>query len=287
VGKTAMLAEWIARWRDGKAICGHETNRPTAFYYIAADRQGASHTQWFDLAGVTDDIKFYSLADDLKFEINQLKNAHQAHDHFLYCFNQYNPIPGSHLFVDPVTPLFIAGNPNKARDVAVSMLRFSRLAADRQINITCIGHFGKQKGDPKEQYTRPQDRIAGSGAFSGFTDTQIYLVDPIPPKQPYHILGWNPRHTRAEDFPYTRNEQGLFVPYAGLVDESKDGKFDRPTQVMTLIPEGGITREDLFELAGPKFEISLSTLQRDLKLLLARKLIMCDAFGHYTRRKPS
>jgi hypothetical protein len=288
VGKTAMLADWCARWRDGRTICGHPTNRPTAFYYLAADRQWASHQQWFELVGFPD-IPAYSLADDTAFDIRQLLYSRNAHDHFLWCFNHLNPIPGSHVFIDPVSPLFIAGDPNRARDVAVSMLRFSRLCADRQINISCIAHFAKQKTDPKEQYTRPQDRIAGSGAFSGFTDTQIYLIDPVPPKQKWHILGWNPRHTEAETFHFKRNKQGLFVPYEGLVDEAKDGKHDRPTQVMTLIPDtdDGISLSDLFEKVQPAFEISLATLKRDLTVLLARGVIERTAWGRYKRRKLS
>lgn len=288
VGKTAILAEWCRRWRDGQTICGHPTNKPTAFYYIAADRQWASHAIWFNLAGFPE-IPFYSLADDTSFDIRQLVHARHAHDHFLLCFNKLDPIPGSHVFVDPVAPLFIAGDPNRSRDVAVSMLKFSRLAADRKINITCTAHFAKQKTDPKEQYTRPQDRIAGSGAFSGFSDTQIYLCDPNPPKQKYHLLGWNPRHAPAEEFHFTRGKDGLFVPYKGLVDESKDPTKDRPTQVFALIPdtESGIEMSDLLDQAKEQLGISRATLNRDLDILMARGLIIRDAFGHYKRRKLS
>jgi len=42
----------------------------------------------------------------------------------------------------------------------------SRLCAARQINISTAVHFGKQKGESKDQYTRPQDRIAGGGGGS-------------------------------------------------------------------------------------------------------------------------
>jgi len=276
VGKTAMLADWCTRWRDGKPIWGHATNRPTAFYYLAADRQWASHATWFALAGFPD-IPFYSLADDLSFDVRQLAHARHAHDHFLQCFNRLDPIPGAHVFVDPVAPLFIAGDPNRSRDVAVSMLRFSRLAADRQINITCTAHFGKQKTDPKEQYTRPQDRIAGSGAFAGFTDTQIYLIDPAPPKQPYHILGWVPRHAGPEEFHTVRDANGLFVPY-GLYEELE--RLDQALNCVSTDPTpAGIVLQRMQTGLG----FSVATAERYLSQLVKLGRVSKPRRGIYQR----
>lgn len=234
VGKTAMLAEWCRRWRDGLTICGKPTNTPTAFYYMAADRQWKSHQQWFDAVGFGD-IPHYSIADDPAFSLDKLKNPQNALNCFLEAFNKlrdgrHAPEPGAHVFVDPVSPLYIAGDPNRARDVAGSLLRLSRVAQQYQVNLTCTAHFGKQKTDPKEQYTRPQDRIAGSGAFAGFSDTQIYLIDPVPPQQPYHILGWNPRHAPLEEFHFVRNTQGLFVPYELFAE------MDREEKVLACVP---------------------------------------------------
>ena len=219
VGKTAMLAEWCQRWRDGAPICGHATSRPTGFYYLAADRQWASHQQWFNAVGFGD-IPHYSLADDPTFDLTELLKPYNALTLLTRSLDVLRPLPGAHVFIDPISPLYIAGNPNASRDVARTLLGVSREAQARQINITCTAHFGKQKADKNERYQRPQDRIAGTGAFSGFSDTQIYLIDPEPPLQPYHVLGWVPRHVRPQEFTFTRNDHGLFVPYDVMKDDA-------------------------------------------------------------------
>lgn len=280
VGKTAMLAEWCRRWRDGRPICGHPTNPPTAFYYLAADRGWASDQKWFDAVGFGP-IPHYSLADDLSYDLVKLSRAFNAAACFQDCLAKLNPIPGAHLFVDPVSPLFISGNPNQARDVATSMLRLTRVAQERQINITCTAHFGKQKADPNEQYTRPQDRIAGSGAFSGFSDTQIYLVDPMPPEQPYHLLGWNPRHSAPEEFKFVRNRAGLFVPYELYTE------IGLRQQIVEVIPYEPHTTAQLLSLIHAAFDLPVRTIERYLKSLVHEGLVVKVRHGLYQRAKPS
>lgn len=281
VGKTAMLADWCARWRDGRTICGKATNRPTGFYYLAADRQWKSHQQWFDAVGFSD-IIHYSIADDLLYDLAKIQKSFNAIVCFEEAVRRLNPIPGSHLFVDPASPLFIAGDPNRARDVAASLLRFSRVAQQLQICITCTAHFGKQKGDPREQYVRPQDRIAGSGAFAGFSDTQIYLVDPLPPDQAYHILGWVPRHGPSEEFHFTRNDQGLFVPYQAYAEQEQTELIlecvpYEPTSTIVIIR----TVQD----AHPDYPVR--TIERKLTILLKEHRIHKVRRGVYVRTKPS
>jgi hypothetical protein len=223
VGKTAMLADWIVRWRDGRPIWGHSTNAPTQFCYLAADRQWASHQQWFNRAGYPD-IPRYSVADDPFFDLKELLKPYNALDLFRRALDKVNngtyPIPGAHVFVDPVSPVFIAGSPNNSRDVARTLLGMSRECQQREINLTCAAHFGKQLADANSRYARPQDRIAGSTAFSGFSDTQIYLIDPELPDHPFHVLGWNPRLAQPEEFTCTRDyKTGLFIPYDFIKDD--------------------------------------------------------------------
>lgn len=211
VGKTAMLADWCARWRDGRTIFNHPTHAPTGgLFYLSSDRGWRSARQWFDLVGFAD-IPHYSLTDDEKLDLGELKDW-KALLLFDSSLAKLNPPPGAHVIVDPVSPLFIAGSPNDTRCVARSMLHLSRTCVRLGINISATAHFGKQKGDAKDRYVRPQDRIAGSTSFSGFTDTQIYLTDPELPDFPHHRLGWVPRHAPVAEFSVKRDERGLFVP---------------------------------------------------------------------------
>jgi hypothetical protein len=283
VGKTTMLIEWMRRWRDGRTICGHQAHDPTWFYYICADR-GLSAQAFYDLVGFTDRLTFFSVVSaDSKLNVDDLQKSEHGKTLLAHCLTELAPIPGSHLIIDPLSPLFISGSPNNQRDVAASLIRLSRRIEDLQFNVTGTAHFGKQKADRQDRYRRPQDRISGSGAFSGYSDTQMYLVDPEK-DQPYYLLGWNPRYHPPEEFKFTRER--WFVPYTGLCDVGVDADTDRPTQVLVLIPDTGIFYNDLVDAVCQRFDVSPSTAKRDIKELSTRGLIEREQqTGKIQRRK--
>lgn len=281
VGKTAMLADWIVRWRDGRTIWGHLTNCPTQFCYLAADRQWASHQQWFNAVGYPD-IPRYSVVDDPEFKPSDLAQHHNALGLFAKALSKANngqpPIPGAHVFVDPVSPLFIAGSPNSSRDVARSLIEMSRLTKQYAINLTVTAHFGKQIADKMSRYQRPQDRIAGSGAFSGFSDTQIYLCDPEPPDHPFHCLGWNPRHSRPEEFTCTRGDNGLFIPYDVMRED------EVASQVLDCLDATGATSIAVIaERVFDQYGYSRSSVKRAIERLLEQGRIARVGHGRSTQ----
>src|SRR3970040_1474709 len=155
VGKTTMIAEWIARWRSGRTIWGHATNRPAAFAYIAADRHWSSHASWFQRVQYPD-IPHYCLIDDAKFDQRILTNSQLTMDVIKRCLDNASsgepPPPGSLVVIDPAVPFCIAGSQNSPREVAYSLISIARLARERQYTIILVGHFGKQKTESREQY---------------------------------------------------------------------------------------------------------------------------------------
>ncbi len=279
-GKTAMIADWYARFRDGRSIWGHPTNRPSGFAYIASDRHWVSHQQWFNLVGMPD-IPHYSLADDPHFNISDIEESKALamfHDALKQCNNGTPPIPGSIVTVDPVTPLFIAGSPNSSRAVAKTLLTMSREAESFQITLLLVGHFGKQPADRKARYQRPQDRIAGSGAFSGFSDTQMYLCEPDLPDHPFHSFGWNPRHQPPQEFSCIRNEHGLFVPYDSIAED------EVASLIFECLNEKGETKVALIkDRAGTRHQLSRATVTRALDRLLGDRRIQRIKRGVYAR----
>jgi len=283
VGKTTMLAEWCRRWRDGLTICGHATTRPTAFCYITADRPWSEYVPMFAAAGFGD-IPHYALADDTTRSLADLRDPKKVAEVFSRTLDQLQIPPGAHVFVDPISPLFIVGDPNKQRDVAVSMLGFSRRCTEYQINLTCTVHFGKQKSDPRQRYTRPQDRIAGSTSFAGFSCTQIYFCDPEPPQQPYSLLGWNPRHHPAEDFKFVRDDAGLFVPFhEELVAD------DTAEQVLGCLPPNGedIPVNTLVVAVKVHHNLSRRAVYLALDALIRQRRVLRMGRGKYRRIQPS
>lgn len=275
----------MRRWRDGRTIWGHATNPPVGgFYYVCADR-GQTAEAFHAKVGFSEDVHFYSVVSSQSGidHTNFHKDAHGG-QLLTHTISALNPPPGAHLFIDPLAPLFITGNQNRARDVAASMVGLSRIIEERQINITGICHFSKQKGNKNDRYARPQDRISGSGAFSGFSDTQIYLVDPELPLQPYYLLGWNPRHHKPEEFRCTREE--WFVPYRGLCDVGTAADNDRPTFVLSYIPDDGIRTGDLVDIAADRLDCSPRTIFSDIKTLHERGSIVKDEQTQKLYRRP-
>lgn len=286
VGKTTMLVEWIQRWLAGRTICGHSTNLPQHFYYVCADR-GLQSDKFYHMLGdeFRDRCTFYSVVSrDSGLDPDSFHNQNHGKDLIKHVFAELNPQPGAHLIIDPLAPLFITGSQNNTRNVAASLIGLSRYIQDYQVNITGTWHFAKQKTDKADRYMRPQDRISGSGAVSGFSDTQIYLVDPEPAAKPpidYHLLGWNPRYAKPEEFRFTREE--WFVPYVGMdqvgagsydpTDENKDSK---PTQVAKLLPTSGLRYTEWEELACARLTISRKTFEMHVTTLRKRNEIWKD-----------
>src|SRR5262245_2165747 len=62
-GKTALLADWFARFRDGRSICGLPTNKPAGLGIITTDHKWAlNQGPWFAGAGFPE-VTHYSLRD--------------------------------------------------------------------------------------------------------------------------------------------------------------------------------------------------------------------------------
>lgn len=261
-GKTTLLKDFIRRWQAGKTICGQPTNCPTNFYFLAADRQQD------DLAAELPGVKIYALAHDLDFNQTVLANSAGALDVLAGCIARLAPQPGGFLMVDPVAPLFIPGSINDPRAVARALLFLTRSTRALRITSLATAHFHKQPGDESRKYRRPQDRIAGSTAFSGFSDTKMYLIDPELPEQPYHIFGWTPRRQPPEQFKFIRQAEG-FVPYLSLEDVGIVGATvpEDAAAVLALVPRQGIKTGTLELVACGQLGISRRTFFRALKIL--------------------
>ena len=285
VGKTALVATWIARWQRGQEICGHPTQRPTQIGIIVGDRRWASHQQWLTAAGCLP-VAAYSLRDDPTFPWADLRSWQAVAGAFGRCLDRLQLAPGGLVVLDPMA-IFLPGKVNDYKDMALGLGVLDQVLQPRI--LTCLGifHQAKQINDASQQYKRPQDRILGSAAQLGFSDTAMYLLGPEDMDRPYYGFGWVPHHAPAETFAFKRDNFGLFVPYDGPIDEGTDATSDRPTQILQMIPAGdeGISTTDLVLRVHELFGISRATIYRDLKTLENRKLIERDEWGTIRRRK--
>lgn len=280
VGKTALYASWIRRWLDGKTICGHQTNRPTEIGLLLGDRRWQSHRKWLDAAGVDPgEVKVYSLRDDDTFNWNDLRIGPKIGDAFQRSLDKLNLAPGGLLLTDPMA-LWLPGKINDYKDVAVGLGILDRILKPRDLTNMGIFHQSKQIADKSQQYNRPQDRILGSAAQIGFSDTAMYLLGPEDLDTNYYGFGWVPHNTLAETFYFVRDAWGLFVPYR--IDEEQLEK------ILACIPYDPTSTIAIIRLVQEVYpDYSVRTVERRLNELYKQRRITKVSRGVYSRTKPS
>lgn len=280
VGKTALYASWIRRWLDGRTICGKPTERPVEIGLLVGDRRWASHRMWLDVAGIKDhEIKYYSLRDDDSFQWNDLRLWPKVPDLFQRALDKLQLRPGSLLIADPL-PLWLPGKVNDYKDVAIGLGVLDRILKPRGLTTQGIFHQSKQLNDKSQQYARPQDRILGSAAQLGFSDTAMYLLGPEDLDTPYYGFGWAPHNAMHETFKFARDAWGLFIPYG------ESDQYDKMEAVFDCIPtdsHGVTTSQLLHRLEVKHVEISRRSVFLCLKKLLEDGRVVQVKRGLYRR----
>lgn len=281
VGKTALYAGWIRRWLDGKTICEKPTNRPTQIGLLVGDRRWQSHRQWLDAAGVSDQVKQYSLRDDPNFSWDQLRYTPRVKDIFSRALDKLQLDPGSLLIVDPM-PIWIPGKVNDYKDVAVGLGVLDNVIHPRDLTTFGIFHQSKQLNDKSQQYKRPQDRILGSAATIGFSDTAMYLLGPEDLDTDYYGFGWVPHNALSETFEFVRDAWGMFFPHKAVKDNTEREKILECVPYEPLAAAAIIVR-----VQGVYPDMNQRTVERRLKELLNQGHIVKVRHGIYQRIKPS
>lgn len=273
-GKTIFMAEAIQRMRDGRTFCGHPTNPQAGYYVIAADRDWSTYDAAYRSAGYPE-IPHYVLAEDPEFDPRSWGRKNTAFTLLENSIRRLNPLPGSVVYVDPVAPLFIQGNQNDARDVALSLHWFRRLARLFQITLVIFANVGKQKVD--DVYRRAQDRIAGSGAFVAYSDTQISVEQD---QDGVVTVSLTPRRGKSEEHQFKFNvETGLFAPH----QDAPAAPADLPRHLLTtfaLVPPlpGVITSPELVKRVC-ETGLKRAMAFRHIQQLIERALIIKNELG--------
>lgn len=283
-GKTILLADWLQRMRTGKTICGHPTNPAAAYYVLAADRDWSTYARAFASAGFPE-VNRYVLAEDEGFDPRNWGKKQSALALFEKCLECLEPIPGSWVSADPVAPLFIQGNQNDARDVALSLHWFRKMSKKYQITLALFANVGKQKAE--ETYRRAQDRIAGSGAFVAYSDTQISVDQD---EQGVMTMRWTPRLGPPEEHQFTfSKETHLFVP-AQAATATMPGQAlpSHLNRIYALIPEfpETITGPELVRLAEKQYKLKPAMVYRHVQKLEELGVVLRTPLGVLCRVPP-
>lgn len=284
VGKTCLYATWIKRWLENQTIVGKKTRKPAEIGILCGDRRWQSHRQWFDAAGIPEDaIKHYSLRDDESFPWNDLRQTPKVKDMLSRALDKLNLAPDSLVIPDPLA-LWIPGKVNDYKDVAIGLGVIDNVIKPRDLTMLGIFHQSKQIADKSQQYKRPQDKILGSAAQIGFSDTAMYLLGPEDLDVPYYGFGWVPHNAIADTFKFARDAWGLFIPY---LDSSEFDQIEALYECLPADPIGASVAQLLHRMSLAGREIARSTVYACLKKLLNDGRVQQPAKGKYRKAQAS
>ena len=219
VGKTTMLAQWCVKWRDGLDICGHKVNVPPKIAVLAADRRWQSAQQTFIAAGWPD-IPHISLRDEDATDWKAFRFWQNLPTKFDQYIKRLELPPGSLLIAEPLA-LWLHGNMIDYKTIAIGLGSLDQIIRKHKITLIGVAHHAKERGGVENQYISAQERILGSGAQIGFSDSTIYLLGPRSlgthgNPADHYLLGWLSHNAPEETFKFVRGDDGLFTPYTAF-----------------------------------------------------------------------
>jgi len=199
-GKTSLVGWLVARLLSDQSLFGHPCSELPFIAYLSGDRVLDDALEKFDAAGWKDAACYGLINDhgsDVDAAIDHLtdrrrgKNAAPGPDRFSLLWRaleslraRYYPtanrLPEDSLLIVDGMSMFTGIEPagSYLKQVAAPLTLLSRWAWANKFTLLLIHHSGKQVGDAKARYVRPQDRILGSMALQGFTSTQMFLTEP-------------------------------------------------------------------------------------------------------------
>jgi hypothetical protein len=290
-GKTAVLAAFLQRLRDGRTICGLPTHRPPSLGIITTDHKWRlNQGLWFDKVGFSE-VPHVCLRDDAAIKWPTLKGrGNGAPDLLKQSLETLQALgglePGGLVAID-VAGVFISTRLNDYNEVLAGIGSMSQVLDRFHATAFLLGHMGKQKSDPKDRYLRPHERILGSGALIGFTDTTMYMLGPEDTGKPYHTFGWLPTHAPMGEFQFQRNpETGLFEPYTGKLLPDVSPELLAVVEALPLPPETFRTNL-ITNLIIASCRVRETQAKERLKLLEASGLILDAGRGLFLRARIS
>lgn len=280
VGKTAFLAGMVKTWQDSGELFGLKTTMPPQIGMLACDRPWRDHQAWFDRAGCTP-FPHFSLRDEA-YNWEALRDSKQVPRVFGGLVDSLKLAPGSLLIVDPIS-LFIPGRLFDYKDVAIGLGLLDAELKKRFLTTLGVFHVAKQKGNKNERYMRPQDRILGSSALIGYSETAFYLISPDEAERRTYEFGIISHQLKGTAYQYTRNDKGLFIP-AEIFDDIQETET-----AFGLLPYDGdaITSAHWALEIQKLMKCSLRTAERLMKQLRREDRVVRVGKGKYRRAIPN
>ncbi len=301
-GKSALIYQLLAAALNGTDWLGFKLRTTNFVGLITSDRRGDDHQEWLQLLGIENKIPTYNLIDDHTLSGTKLRTGFlgggaglkgmrtNRFDLFTRSVEQLvakaglptNVLPwDTLLIVDPLS-LFLGSSLNDYNSAFTHMFDLSQWCVVRGATMIGIVHAGKQRGDPKIRYSRPQDRILGSTAQTSCAGTTLHLAPPTETDEGWSEIVWVPHHAAAGVRRLLRDEKGLFV-VASDVEATRAEQIS--LKLLLLFPDLECHRaKDLVREAEMKLGLKRSQTYNYLNLLCNNGMLEVVRRGQYRRR---
>lgn len=199
-GKTTLAFQMLSAMTTGEPFLGRWT-RKVAVAYVSGDRPAESVLETQDRCKVSFPI-FSAVDENLVGE-----------DLLTKIFPRLTAVCGGRpdvIYIDGFTAFVPGGFLNNYAVVAKWLASLQRFA--RKMKVTIIGACHATKTKEGEKFTNPRQRIAGSVAWAGFSET-VLIIEPLDgeadkAKRVVHIL---PRNHAEETMFLKFNAEGMLM----------------------------------------------------------------------------
>lgn len=269
-GKTSIIMQLFHALQTGTPFFGMASKPGLKIGYIASDRGGDSLSYWANIMDVDmTQIPTISLIKDDTVNLNHLEKNPMN----LLISLIKRLLPCDLLVIDPMI-IFFGCDTKSYTANAQRLIYLNRVAHLHHVTILGTHHAVKARTD--FGYRRPQDRISGTGAFLGYSSTQIFLDTPEESGTDHHTLHIVSHTAPPREIPLVRDDRGIFIYH-----EAKSEEVQIAEHILSAIPTtSSISTAELILKLGsaiPKrtVELYLSRLKRD-------GLVSQPAHGRYS-----
>lgn len=281
-GKSTLLMQFLSAFQAGEEhFLGHALKLDTRWGYLANDHAWKLYEETARRCRLDiNALPHISLMDDDSIDLEVFKaEPLRLLEQLLTRLVQQGCTA---VVVDTLVSWF-GGDIRNYNIPAYALLRLGRYC--RHNGITLLGTHHATKARTDYTFSRAQDRISGSAALLGFSSTQLCLIPPDESKEAayqFHIISHN---AKAKVIALTRaseEEGGIFHPFTAAEGGRLGEVEERIMEAFSQEAEGvALSRQALAAKLGG--DISLSTLDRHLKVLLAAGLVARARHGEYRK----
>lgn len=266
-GKTTWLMQTLEKWRKGESIFGYPSH-PAPFVYLSYDRDRDDFEDTCERMGI--DSSTY------RFEVPAISELGQPIK--MHLDNIMNKYPDTKLIVIEGVATMVPGGKIIDQQTVARFLRELQEFCKRH-DITIIGVVHAAKTKERDRYREPRARIAGCGAWAGFSSTVVIIeekqADSDCELRDLYILPRNSRKLRFQmDF-----RDGFLVESGSTSTESTQTDEQMPKFIQWLYR----MPTDLPFIASDCREVSRAGFYRGVKQAIKDGIVQQNSNGTYQR----